>query len=333
VLNYCSTFNLDLRHDRPSFIVSYVTIPSGRVPVPSGAPSASPQYIPMWCVDFSFQFKLTSDSLQTGPSTILEHTENFSSRPTWHAFSATRPVSMAPEALRRSGQFIGPPAAHSRSSTDPGGGQPPSPNRPSRRAGELIAFFEDKAAALSGEPSVVHTRAASAPGSPRPTTPATPRSWLASPTEAWARTSDRARSYTTSYGSVTDTRGYTMDPRTFTGTDTRTFTGTDTRKCDTHTTARTYGTDAQSDSRSFTSDTRGYTTDTFIHTRGFTSPESRSLTYTEVVRRRGTRTHLLPPLSRSWNPRHTPHAARPTHLCAQHRSSLERTDTEHQVFG
>jgi hypothetical protein len=247
-------------------------------------------------------------------STISERTENFSSRPTSHAFSATRPVSITSDAFRRSGQFIGPSSPHSRASTDPGtGGQPPSPSRPSsRRAGELIAFFEDKAAAPSGDQSVIHVRAASAPGFPRPTTPAASRSRPASPAksrssqastnsasaslrsllsppalkaltsappEPWAYTTDTGRSYTSGYGSGTDTRGYTTDTRTFTGTDTRTFTGTDAREYDTRTPTRTYDTDAQSDGRSFTSDTRGYTTDTLTHTRGFTSPESRSLTY------------------------------------------------------
>ncbi|KAI9434816.1 hypothetical protein H4582DRAFT_2112483 [Lactarius indigo] len=67
-------------------------------------------------------------------STIMVRTENLSSRPTSHNLSVPRfrPVS---DAIRRSGISI-----HSRGVTEPG----PSANTPSRRTGDLIAFFKDK---------------------------------------------------------------------------------------------------------------------------------------------------------------------------------------------
>jgi hypothetical protein len=275
-------------------------------------------------------------------STISERSEIVSSRPTSGGFQATRPSNPTPDAFRRSAQLVGSPSGHSRSSTDPGFAQAQaemaSPARPgSRRAGDLIAFFEDKSAApvADAPPPMGHSRAASAPGFPRSSSPylggggaAAARSRPSSPTKSRSSVSSsnsasasmssllsppalkaltaastdsrgdggRAWTYTSGYGSGTDTRGgytsdtrgYTTDSRTFAGTDTRTFTPTDsrtytdTRGYDTRTDTRTYDTDARSyttDTRSFTPDTHGYTTDTRTHTRAYTSPDSRSYTY------------------------------------------------------
>jgi hypothetical protein len=104
-------------------------------------------------------------------STISERTENLSSsRPGSHAFPPSpvtlRPANPTPDALRRSAN-LGSPSLHSRSSTDPG-----IPLPPGRRAGDLIAFFEDKTVDVGGG----HSRIASAPGGPRSPSPYLPQS-------------------------------------------------------------------------------------------------------------------------------------------------------------
>jgi hypothetical protein len=102
-------------------------------------------------------------------STISERTEN-PSRPTSHSFSpggVARPMNPTPDALRRSAHLVSSSAAspHSRSSTDPGAVAPP----PGRRAGDLIAFFEDRTA--SSDISGTHSRTVSAPSGPRSPSP------------------------------------------------------------------------------------------------------------------------------------------------------------------
>ncbi|KAH9053604.1 hypothetical protein EDB87DRAFT_1569203 [Lactarius vividus] len=99
-------------------------------------------------------------------STITERTENPSSRPTSHNLSVpgSRPVS---DAIRRSGISV-----HSRGLTEPG----PSANTPSRRTGDLIAFFEDKSTSDTSSRSYSpfgHRRTGSVPAGPRSPSPYT----------------------------------------------------------------------------------------------------------------------------------------------------------------
>ena len=100
-------------------------------------------------------------------STITERTENPSSRPTSHNLSVpgSRPVS---DALRRSGTSF-----HSRGATEPG----PSASTPSRRTGQLIAFFEDKSSTSDDSSRSYspfsHRRTGSVPAGPRSPSPYT----------------------------------------------------------------------------------------------------------------------------------------------------------------
>jgi len=72
-----------------------------------------------------------------------------------------RPTNPTPDALRRSGN-LGLQSLYPRSSADPG-----LPLAPGRRAGDLIAFFEDKTTDVGGS----HSRIPAAPGSPRSPSP------------------------------------------------------------------------------------------------------------------------------------------------------------------
>ena len=104
-------------------------------------------------------------------STISERTEGPSTRPTSHTFSPAgavmRPANPTPDALIRRLGTTSTASPHSRSSTDPGGSG--IGGVPGRRAGELIAFFEDRTASsdnnISHTPS--HARTTSMPGGPR----------------------------------------------------------------------------------------------------------------------------------------------------------------------
>ena len=91
-------------------------------------------------------------------SMITERTEPTMSRP---PSGMPRPESSVPETFKRSSRFGGAasPSQHLRSSTDPAADRPTPPQ--GRRAGELIAFFEDKRANGGG-----HSRNASALASP-----------------------------------------------------------------------------------------------------------------------------------------------------------------------
>ena len=97
-------------------------------------------------------------------STITERTENPSSRPTSHNLSVpgSRPVS---DAIRQS--------FHSRGVTEPG----PSTTTPSRRTGDLIAFFEDKSSTSDASSRSYspfnHRRTGSVPAGPRSASPYT----------------------------------------------------------------------------------------------------------------------------------------------------------------
>lgn len=124
-------------------------------------------------------------------STISEHTEE-RSRPTSFAQSGSggsRPTSMyatipATE-HRRSANLEGgrasPVPFHSRSATDPSGSHSPALpatgrvlNVPGRRAGELIAFFEEKRVETESPRLLGHTRTLSAPMGPRSPAPRSP---------------------------------------------------------------------------------------------------------------------------------------------------------------
>ncbi len=95
-------------------------------------------------------------------STITERTENPSSRPTSHNLSVpgSRPVS---DAIRHS--------LHSRGATEPA----PSAATPSRRTGDLIAFFEDKSSTSDNSSRPYspfdHRRTGSTPAGPRSPSP------------------------------------------------------------------------------------------------------------------------------------------------------------------
>ncbi len=114
-------------------------------------------------------------------STITERTENPSSRPTSYNLSlpGSRPVS---DAVRRSAVSL-----HSRGVTEPG----PSTTTPSRRTGELIAFFEDKSSSSDNSSRPYspydHRRTGSVPAGPRSPSP-------------YTQTSQSIPTFTTTYG-------------------------------------------------------------------------------------------------------------------------------------
>ena len=165
-------------------------------------------------------------------STITERTENPSSRPTSYNLSVpgSRPVS---DAIRRSAVSL-----HSRGATEPG----PSTGTPSRRTGDLIAFFEDKSYSSdsSSRPysPLGHRRTGSVPAGPRSPSPYTQTSQSiptfgtstygyggsqsrpSSPSKSW---SSQSQSYTQSYTSGTPSRSFlSLPPRSnTTGTDSR----------------------------------------------------------------------------------------------------------------
>jgi hypothetical protein len=100
-------------------------------------------------------------------STITERTENPASRPASYNLSVpgSRPVS---DAIRRSAVSL-----HSRGATEPG----PSTGTPSRRTGDLIAFFEERSSSSdnSSRPYSLlgHRRTGSESAGPRPPSPYT----------------------------------------------------------------------------------------------------------------------------------------------------------------
>ena len=106
-------------------------------------------------------------------SMITERTEPTMSRP---LSGIPRPDSSVPETFRRSSRFGGAasPSQHLRSSTDPAADRPTPPQ--GHRAGELIAFFEDKRADGGG-----HPRIASAPAGPRSSSPHLPSASQSTP--------------------------------------------------------------------------------------------------------------------------------------------------------
>ncbi|KAL4251010.1 hypothetical protein ABKN59_006567 [Abortiporus biennis] len=142
-------------------------------------------------------------------STISEHTENASSRPTSFAQThpaegpGSRPITLysntSGDANRLSAHLARPISPlHIRSSTEPPGGtpttRPVTPGRgvttvPGRRVGELIATFEDRKSVTPEAASSPfrHTRTTSAPSGPRSPSP-------------YTTSNTQTASFTTSYG-------------------------------------------------------------------------------------------------------------------------------------
>jgi hypothetical protein len=131
--------------------------PSSYLSGSASSPATTSSYIPF------------TNTLRDGRilSTITERTENPSSRPTSHHLSVpgSRPVS---DAIRHSGVSF-----HSRGATEPG----PSNTTPSRRTGDLIAFFEDKSSTSDtssrSHSPFNHRRTGSVPAGPRSPSPYT----------------------------------------------------------------------------------------------------------------------------------------------------------------
>ncbi|KAA1474371.1 hypothetical protein DENSPDRAFT_882747 [Dentipellis sp. KUC8613] len=121
-------------------------------------------------------------------STITERTENPSSRPTSYNLSGPRPNSAA----------LGRSSPHVRGATEPASGDRAIPP-PGRRAGDLIAFFEDKkSTSASSSSSYGHSRTLSAPSGPRSPSPYTSTS-QSMPT--FGTSSGTSYGYGSSYGS------------------------------------------------------------------------------------------------------------------------------------
>ena len=101
-------------------------------------------------------------------STITERTENISSRPTSHNLSG---IGSRPNSGNLGGAR--PMPSHGRGITEPALTDRLAP--PSRRAGDLIAFFEDKTSTVDSSSSVSfgHSRTLSAPSGPRSPSPYT----------------------------------------------------------------------------------------------------------------------------------------------------------------
>ena len=165
-------------------------------------------------------------------STISEHTEE-RSRPTSFAQSGSggsRPTSTyanIPIAEHRwsanlEGGRASPAAFHSRSATDPSGANSPAPqatgrvvNAPGRRAGELIAFFEEKRGETESPRLFGHARTLSAPMGPRSPAPRSPGPHSPSPYATNMSQSLSTFPYaagSTSYGYGSSTYAYSSRP-------------------------------------------------------------------------------------------------------------------------
>jgi hypothetical protein len=142
-------------------------------------------------------------------STITERTENPSSRPTSYNLSVpgSRPVS---DAIRRSAVSL-----HSRGVTEPG------PSTPSRRTGDLIAFFEDKSSSSDKSSRSYspygHRRSGSVPAGPRSPSP-------------YTQTSQSIPTFTTTYGygssssrPSSPSKSWSSQSRSYTSTPSRSF--------------------------------------------------------------------------------------------------------------
>lgn len=163
-------------------------------------------------------------------STISEHTEE-RSRPNSFAQSGSgqgsRPNTMytipsipsIPSENRRSANLEDrvSPALHTRSATDPTSNSPAPHlagrvlNAPGRRAGELIAFFEEKRAETESPRLFGHTRTLSAPMGPRSPAPRSPGPRSPSPyttTMSQSMSTFGHTASTTGYGYGSSTYGY-----------------------------------------------------------------------------------------------------------------------------
>ncbi|KAL7284724.1 LOW QUALITY PROTEIN: hypothetical protein ACG7TL_002030 [Trametes sanguinea] len=166
-------------------------------------------------------------------STISEHTEN-QSRPNSFAQSGSgqgsRPTSQynQPAEIRRSANLDGRaspvlPSMHSRAATDPSGTPAAhTPGRvvnvPGRRAGELIAFFEEKQGATGRDSPRLygHTRTLSAPMGPRSPAPRSPSPYTTTVSQSMSTFGHTATTTGYGYGSTTgygtSTYGYSSRP-------------------------------------------------------------------------------------------------------------------------
>ncbi|EIW53325.1 uncharacterized protein TRAVEDRAFT_108253, partial [Trametes versicolor FP-101664 SS1] len=166
-------------------------------------------------------------------STISEHTEN-PSRPTSFAQSGSgqgsRPNTLysIPGESRRSVNLEGRvspvlPSLHTRAATDPSGTPGAhTPGRvlnvPGRRAGELIAFFEEKQTTTGRESPRLfgHTRTLSAPMGPRSPAPRSPSPYTTTMSPSMSTFGHTATTTGYGYGSTagygTSTYGYSSRP-------------------------------------------------------------------------------------------------------------------------
>ncbi|KAI0752741.1 hypothetical protein C8Q80DRAFT_472567 [Daedaleopsis nitida] len=154
-------------------------------------------------------------------STISEHTEN-NSRPNSFAQSGSRPNTLysnnsGGNRVSANLEDRASPALHTRSATDPSGTPGHASGRvlnvPGRRAGELIAFFEEKQTTTGREsPRLLgHTRTLSAPIGPRSPAPRSPAPRSPSP---YTTTMSQSMSTfgNTTYGYGSSTYGYSSRP-------------------------------------------------------------------------------------------------------------------------
>ncbi|KAI0772885.1 hypothetical protein BD413DRAFT_474004 [Trametes elegans] len=164
-------------------------------------------------------------------STISEHTEN-PSRPTSFAQSGSgqgsRPNTLYvnPGENRRSANLevsASPgPSLHTRAATDPSGtpthAQGRVVNVPGRRAGELIAFFEEKQTSIGRDSPRLygHTRTLSAPMGPRSPAPRSPSPYTTTMSQSMSTFGQTASTTGYGYGSTTgygtSTYGYSSRP-------------------------------------------------------------------------------------------------------------------------
>ena len=129
--------------------------------VPGSYSTRSPSYTSTSSTGLQLPFFSNNSYAGRILSMITERTES-TSRP---ASGVPRPDNVVQD-MRRSAILsgAGSPSPHVRSSTDPAADRALLP--PGRRAGDLIAFFEDKKAEAGG-----HSRTVSAPGGPRSPSP------------------------------------------------------------------------------------------------------------------------------------------------------------------
>lgn len=236
-------------------------------------------------------------------STISEHTENISSRPTSFAQSGgapgSRPVTYYSNTSGDNRRSIHGESSHVRSATEPQRSHTPGPRPPpGPRVGEKVAFFEQRSGTTS--PFVPgHSRTASAPSGPRSMTTTTQSQSM--PTMSTFTSS--GYSGTTGYGSSAYTStGYGTGTYTSSrpSSPTKSGWGSSAMTEDTHTTPRsahtysrsiggssTYtGTDTYPQSGTYTGTYAGSVTNTDTLTHTYTASNSDTYTQTTSTLRR-----------------------------------------------